>query len=111
LNEATSPLDDSTELSDLPRLSGAIAAYQLLLLLPVEYVSRSYRPDFVKRGMVADDLFSHLSFDSDLASNYVDQSLTILRTFLQRVLTHVDYVEQPVGLTLSGHTILFIGLQ
>jgi hypothetical protein len=108
LNEATSTLDDNTLLSGVPQLSGVIAAYRLLLLLPVEYMSRSSRADFIKRALVADDLFSHLSVD---ASNHMDQSLIILRMFLKRLLTHGGYVEQPVGSSLFGQTILFIGLR
>lgn len=94
LNEATSILDDSTGLSSVSELSSVIAVYRLLLLLPVEYMPRSSRGDFIKRGLVADDHFSHSSVDSDHASTYVDQSLTILRMFLKRAVTHVSYVEQ-----------------
>jgi hypothetical protein len=108
MNEATSTLDDSAGLSSVSQLSGAIAIYRLLLLLPVEYLSRSSRVDFVKRALVADDLFSHLSVDSEHASNYVDQSLTILRMFINRVLNHVGYVEQSVSVTVFGHMVLFI---
>ena len=108
MNEATSTLDDSAGLSSVSRLSGAIAVYRLLLLLPVEYISRPSRADFVKRALVADNFFSHLSVDSEHPSNYVDQPLTILRMFINRVLNHVGYVEQSVSVTVFGHMVLFI---
>jgi hypothetical protein len=108
MNEVTTILDDSASLSSASRLSGAIAAYSLLLVFPVEYISRPSRTDFIKRGVVADDLFSRLSVDSDLPSTYLDQSLTILRLFIKRVVTLVGYVEQPVSLTIFGRALLFI---
>ena len=74
-----------------------ITAYRLLLLLPIEYITRSSRADFIKRALVADDQFSHLSVDSDYESNYVDQSLTIIRMFIKRVLIPVGHVEHSVG--------------
>jgi hypothetical protein len=74
-----------------------MTAYRLLLLLPIEYLSRSFLADFIKRALVADDLFSHLSVNPNHESNYVDHSLTTIRIFIKRVLTHVGHVEQPVS--------------
>lgn len=71
-------------------------------------MSRPARADFIQRALVADNFFSNLSVDSDRVSNYVDQSLTIIRAFLKRVLAHVDHIEQPVGPIARYHRLLFI---
>jgi hypothetical protein len=102
MNEVTAILDDGACSSSASRLSGVIVAYSLLLVFPVEYISRSSRIDFIKRGVVADGVFSRLTIDSDLPSHYLDQSLTIIRIFIKRVLSLVGYVEQPVSLTIFG---------
>ncbi|KAG6885946.1 hypothetical protein C0993_007448 [Termitomyces sp. T159_Od127] len=59
----------------------AIGAYRLLLILPLEYLSRTNRVDFVRRALVLDRHISSSAMTPILKS----ETLTDLRTFLSRV--------------------------
>lgn len=65
-----------------------MAAYRLLLLVPVEYLSRTSRIEFTRRALIADQLISSLPDHSEQTYH-----LMIIRIFLKRVLSHARATE------------------
>lgn len=108
LSEATSLLDGVTfndlqattsakEVVDAHQVHSTIRGFELLLLVPTEYLSRSCRMDLVKRALTADILVCRLPDDAGFTPEWICQSLTIIRVFLQRTFLYVGTSEHPVS--------------
>lgn len=77
---------------------GVIAVYELLLLVPTDYLPRASRQDFLRRAQVADIVFSKiLSRDIDAQS----WALTVLRTFQQRWFSYQSASDHEVSSLLG----------
>ncbi|KAJ7630714.1 Urb2/Npa2 family-domain-containing protein [Roridomyces roridus] len=85
-DDATSMLVD--EDAALTTSDGAAVSltYQLLLMLPIEYMPRSTRSELVKRAINADVLSSSL-----------DGGNLTIRLFIHNAAMHTGYVDQPVA--------------
>lgn len=93
INEATLGLD---EISNTSQISSVIPIYRLLLLFPMEYISRPNRADLIKRAITADLFVMHSLRDLNEATNDTLRTSTVLRIFLNRVFFHGGFTEQSV---------------
>ncbi|KAF5377547.1 hypothetical protein D9615_005195 [Tricholomella constricta] len=91
LDQVTSTLDEGASNVSAASMSKSVAAYRLMLILPVEYFSRSSRADFTRRALVLDCRITDLTMT---ASTY--EHLTILRNFLHRVFSHNNATDQSI---------------
>lgn len=93
INGATVGLD---EISNMSQISSVIPTYRLLLLFPMEYISRPNRAELTKRAITADLFLIHsLKYSDDVTTDTL-RALVVLRTFLNRVFSHGGFTEQPV---------------
>ena len=81
LSQTLSALDQSTVDQNLIE---SISAYRLLLLVPMDCITRSSWIEFTRRALLADKLIT----SSPNHSERTYQDLTILRTFLARGFCH-----------------------
>lgn len=79
VEQTVSAIDD---ISNTDLTVEAVGAYRLLLILPLEYLSRSNRVDFVRRALALDQ---HISNSAAMTPILKSEHLTVLRTFLSRV--------------------------
>lgn len=81
------------------QLQQAIAAYELLLYVPIEYVPKASRLDLIRRALAADlALCQTARGDTDSQRNFV-RSVTILRVFLTRwfsLQSSMDHAVSPI---------------
>ncbi|KAG5648160.1 hypothetical protein DXG03_006114 [Asterophora parasitica] len=89
LNQVVSRLDENTSDISATSISSTIAAYRLLLILPVEYLLRSSRAEFTRRALVLDRHIASLAMTPPIYEH-----LTVLRTFLYRVFSHNNTTDQ-----------------
>jgi hypothetical protein len=68
----------------MQELQAAISIFELVLFVPVEYLSRICRTDLVQRAFTADIVISMLPVNDTHTSTFVTRSLTVLRVFLRR---------------------------
>lgn len=90
LSQTLATLDQRTE---DPNLIGSIAAYRLLLLVPMDFITRSSRVEFTRRALLADKLITA----SPIHSERTYQDLTVLRMFLARSFCH-GHGTEPVSI-------------
>ncbi|KAJ7786075.1 Urb2/Npa2 family-domain-containing protein [Mycena metata] len=67
-----------------------LSTYRLLLVFPIEYMSRTIRTELVRRAVNADLLFSTLDTKEDL-------SPAVFRVFIQNVSLYLGSVDQPIS--------------
>lgn len=100
VDKSTKPLEELSEKKiGSKHFRRAISAYGLLLFCPLEYITRSFRADFVKRALDADQLIG----SSTKAMDELCQPLTVLRVFLKLMFVHIGSVEQPVRCSPRSH--------
>ncbi|KAH9853182.1 Urb2/Npa2 family-domain-containing protein [Lenzites betulinus] len=105
LNEQTASLDKLklaellTATSSTPKKarhdnSHFLAAYDILLLTPPEYLPRPMQVDFLRRGFVADALASEaLRSPKSKGSKTSSRQLLVVREFLRRTIAYLGNVE------------------
>jgi hypothetical protein len=72
-------------------------AFEVLLLFPIEYISRTMRADLVKRALSADILICSLAiYEKNHA--YICRSLTIVRVLVKRIFVCLGLFDQPVSI-------------
>ncbi|KAJ6627155.1 hypothetical protein B0H10DRAFT_422437 [Mycena sp. CBHHK59/15] len=105
-DEATSTLADSEPRLTADGRAAILTTYQLLLLFPVEYISRTTRTELVRRAINADLLHGSLT-DTD---NW-HSSVTVLRVFIQNVSLHLGSIDQlqhcPIFETFNALQLFF----
>jgi len=79
---------------DLKRVVKAASIYQLLLYVPMEYLTKPSRAELVKRALNADAFLNSMARE---ANGDTGQLLIALRIFLKRVFTHTGHVESSVS--------------
>ncbi|KAJ7706421.1 Urb2/Npa2 family-domain-containing protein [Mycena rosella] len=89
-DEATSTLVDPPPSITAIDRAAASSTYQLLLMFPIEYISRTNRTELVRRAINADIIYSSLP-DRDVYS-----AVTVIRAFIHNVSLHVGSVDQPI---------------
>lgn len=92
--------------ADTNRLRRCIFTYELLLLVPNEYLPRALRQDLVRRAMAADAILSQMKDDNTEVQNFRIPSLTVVRTTLKRWGSHQVSLDHDVSPTSN----LFTGL-
>lgn len=107
INAETAPLDqaDVKKLNssrkqkkspiDEHQLRQAISVYEMLLLIPSEYLPRASRQDFIRRAVAADVVLVRTVHSYDESLN---QSLTVLRTFQKRWFLYQSSTDHDVSL-------------
>jgi len=104
-------LASEKSLIDRSPLHRAIAAYELLLYVPIEYLPRASRLDLIRRALTADLILCQTAReDTDSTKNPV-RSVTILRVFLTRWFSFqssMNHAVSPFKYPLSFYFILFI---
>ena len=104
LREATEPLasvdtqkllgDTNSVLQTLHRkVSFGIAAFEILLHTPEEYITRPLHLDFLQRAIAADVIVGATAVNRDGDT----RRLVIIREYVQRAVSHFDGMEQIVG--------------
>jgi hypothetical protein len=68
----------------------AISAYELLLLVPVEYLSKACRLNLVTKAVRADVVLGTMLKEKE-------RQVIVLRTFLERVFTYLGRVDHSVS--------------
>ncbi|KAJ7275268.1 hypothetical protein B0H12DRAFT_249170 [Mycena haematopus] len=91
-DEATSVLVDPLLKPTVDTLATVWSIYQLLLMFPIEFMSRNLRTELVRRAVNADVLYSSLADSQDLHS-----AVTVLRIFMHNVSLYTGTVDQPVS--------------
>lgn len=81
-------------MQDLQRAVKAASIYQLLLYVPMEYLTKSSRAELVKRALNAD---AFLNSTAREAGEDTGRLLIVLRIFLKRVFTYTGHVESSVS--------------
>ncbi|KAG6911773.1 hypothetical protein DXG01_000019 [Tephrocybe rancida] len=92
INHLISAPSDATTESSLELISKTVGAYSLLLMLPVEYLSRSSRSEFTRKALALDRQISASNMPTP--SKY--RPLVILRVFLNRIFTNPNGSDFPV---------------
>ncbi|KAJ7139899.1 Urb2/Npa2 family-domain-containing protein [Mycena epipterygia] len=87
-DEATSPLADPNLKLTADDRTAVFSTYQLLLMFPIEYMSRTIRTELVRRAVNADILYNSLK---DVYS-----AVTVVRVFIQNVSLYVGSIDQPI---------------
>ncbi|KAJ7783538.1 Urb2/Npa2 family-domain-containing protein [Mycena maculata] len=94
---ATSALVDSNAELTTDDHTAIFSAYKFLLMLPIEYMSRTTRTELVRRAVNADVLYNPYNGTKDVYSN-----VTVVRVFIHNTTLYVGSVGQPVA-TLSRY--------
>jgi hypothetical protein len=84
-------LDKHVPLIKREAVNRALAAYGLLLFVPIEYLPRGSRTDFVRRAMACDVILDSMGGQED-----VSRGIGNLRVFMKRVWEWVGGVDHPV---------------
>ncbi|KAJ7293352.1 Urb2/Npa2 family-domain-containing protein [Mycena rebaudengoi] len=95
--EATSTLTDPKSSISADACLDILSTYQLLLLFPIEYISRTTRTELVRRAVNADFICSSLT-----ENEAVYPALTVIRVFIQNVAVYLGSIDQPIS-TLSRY--------
>ena len=88
--DSTAVLDN---LLDVQQAIKAASVYQLVLYVPMEYLTKSSRAELVKRALSA-DLFLSSAGEAD---GNTCQLVRVLRIFLKRAFTYTGHVEPSVS--------------
>ncbi|KAF8213299.1 Urb2/Npa2 family-domain-containing protein [Mycena galopus ATCC 62051] len=96
-DEATSVLVDPLLKPTADNHAAVWSTYQLLLMFPIEFLSRTIRTELIRRAVNADVLYSSLTDSQDLQS-----AVAGVRIFIYNVSLYIGSVDQPV-LNLSRY--------
>ncbi|KAJ6574877.1 Urb2/Npa2 family-domain-containing protein [Mycena capillaripes] len=88
-DEATSMLADPHLNTATDSRATVLSTYQLLVMFPIEFMSRSIRTELVKRAVNADILYSDAQ---DVLS-----AVTVVRVFIHNVSVHLGSIDQPIS--------------
>lgn len=83
----------SWNLSTESHVRCALSAYEILLFVPIEYLSRTLRTAMTRRALIANTLFS---VNDHNLQPYFTHSLTVLRVFLKRIILYGGAIDQEV---------------
>ncbi|KAF8350279.1 hypothetical protein F5887DRAFT_944597 [Amanita rubescens] len=90
LTSSTTIFDKLSDVQDLQHVIKAASIYQLLLYVPMEYLTKLGRAELVKRALNADAFLNSTAREAD---GDTGQLLIVLRIFLKRVFTYTGHVE------------------
>lgn len=69
-----------------------LSTFQLLVMVPIEFMSRTIRTELVRRAVNADIFYSSGVDTQDLTS-----AITVVRVFIHNVSVHIGSIDQPAS--------------
>ncbi|KAF8649798.1 hypothetical protein AX16_005564 [Volvariella volvacea WC 439] len=105
IDAATTCLDsfqDRANASDIPDILKGVSIYELLLVVPMEYLSKTLRIELIKRAVLADVALQALD------GQYIETA-TLLRSFLKRACAVSGFPEHPYGALMFVQHLIFNG--
>ncbi|KAJ6604425.1 Urb2/Npa2 family-domain-containing protein [Mycena vulgaris] len=90
-DEATSALADPSPNLTADHRAAVFSTYQLLLMFPIEYMSRTIKTELVRRAINADIIYNSFNDAKDAYS-----TVTVVRVFIHNVSLYVGSVDQPI---------------
>ncbi|KAJ7107656.1 Urb2/Npa2 family-domain-containing protein [Mycena crocata] len=90
-DETTSVLADPDSILTVDDCASIFSTYQLLLMFPIEYISRTMRTELVKRAVNLDVFYNSLTVAKD-----VYPAVTVVRVFIHNVALYLGSMDQPI---------------